>query len=96
MTQACDGLEAVETIQNAVVPPDVIVLDLEMPLMDGLQFLRKRRQLGLNIPVVIYSAKADDFPAGVPALKKPAPLDDLVQFIEAARNSVSEGEEGFF
>jgi two-component system response regulator MprA len=88
VTQASDGLEAVELIQNAVLPPDVIVLDLEMPLMDGLQFLHKRRQLGFNIPVVIYSAKTDDFPAGVPALRKPARLDDLVQTIEAARSSI--------
>ncbi len=35
--------------------PDVIVLDLTMPGMDGLTVLRHVRSLNINQPVIIYS-----------------------------------------
>ena len=38
--------------------PDVIVLDLEMPQMNGLEFLREREKRGLDIPVIILSSIA--------------------------------------
>jgi DNA-binding response OmpR family regulator len=45
------GLEEVEA-----APPDVIVLDLMMPVMDGRTFYRELRHRGFQIPVVILSA----------------------------------------
>jgi DNA-binding response OmpR family regulator len=45
------GLEEVEA-----TPPDVIVLDLMMPVMDGRTFYRELRHRGFHIPVVILSA----------------------------------------
>ena len=38
--------------------PDVIVLDIEMPVMTGVQFLEKRKELGIDIPVIILSSIA--------------------------------------
>lgn len=38
--------------------PDVIVLDLEMPEMNGIEFLRTRREREIDIPVVILSSIA--------------------------------------
>lgn len=38
--------------------PDVIVLDLEMPEMNGIEFLREREKQGIDIPVVILSSIA--------------------------------------
>jgi two-component system chemotaxis response regulator CheB len=38
--------------------PDVIVLDIEMPVMTGVQFLQKRKELGIEIPVIILSSIA--------------------------------------
>ena len=38
--------------------PDVIVLDLEMPEMNGIDFLKEMHSLGYNIPVVILSSIA--------------------------------------
>jgi len=37
-------------------PPDVIVLDLNMPEMDGREFFRMARQAGYENPVLILSA----------------------------------------
>ena len=38
--------------------PDVIVLDLEMPEMNGIEFLKERKKQGIDIPVVILSSIA--------------------------------------
>lgn len=38
--------------------PDVIVLDLEMPQMNGIEFLKERKQRGIDIPVIILSSVA--------------------------------------
>ncbi len=56
MGVARDPFEAVRLLKDEV--PDVILLDIEMPRMDGLTFLRKI--MGQHpIPVVIFSAVAD-------------------------------------
>lgn len=39
--------------------PDLILLDLRMPIMDGLTFLEKLRELHLNIPVIVVSGLGD-------------------------------------
>lgn len=38
--------------------PDVIVLDIEMPVMNGVEFLKARKANGWDIPVVILSSVA--------------------------------------
>jgi two-component system, chemotaxis family, protein-glutamate methylesterase/glutaminase len=38
--------------------PDVIVLDLEMPDMNGIEFLKERKAQGIDIPVIILSSIA--------------------------------------
>lgn len=47
------ALRKLETLQ-----PDVIVLDLEMPEMNGIEFLKERKVRGISIPVVILSSVA--------------------------------------
>lgn len=42
VTVASDGLEALKKLQGGFVP-DAIVLDIVMPVMDGLEFLEKMR-----------------------------------------------------
>ncbi len=60
------GLRTVDKAMNGVfalqkIPkcqPDVIVLDIEMPEMNGIEFLKERKRLGIDIPVVILSSVA--------------------------------------
>ena len=53
---AMNGRFALEKIKR--LKPDIIVLDLEMPEMNGIDFLKERKKLGIEIPVVILSSVA--------------------------------------
>ncbi len=52
-----DGMEAVEKASNQDV--DLIVLDLMMPRLDGLEACRKIREFS-DVPIIMLTAKADD------------------------------------
>ncbi|MBT9140206.1 MAG: Alkaline phosphatase synthesis transcriptional regulatory protein PhoP [Dehalococcoidia bacterium] len=52
---ACDGKEAMQKIDTE--QPDLIVLDLMMPEMDGFEVCRMMRSRGDNTPVIILTAK---------------------------------------
>jgi two-component system chemotaxis response regulator CheB len=54
--KAMNGVFALQKIPR--VNPDVICLDLEMPEMNGVEFLKERKKLGIKIPVVILSSIA--------------------------------------
>jgi two-component system chemotaxis response regulator CheB len=54
--KAMNGKFALDKIPR--VNPDVIVLDLEMPEMNGIEFLKERKKQGITIPVVILSSIA--------------------------------------
>lgn len=87
--QLCDnGSQAVSAWQ--AMQPDVVVLDLSLPGLDGLQVLKHARQAGLVSPVLILTARgtvgdkilglnagADDY------LPKPFDLDELEARVRA-------------
>lgn len=54
--KAMNGVFALQKIPRC--DPDVIVLDIEMPEMNGIEFLKERKRLGIEIPVVILSSVA--------------------------------------
>jgi len=56
VSNAPDGAKALEQIATA--PPDVIVSDLVMPTMGGLDLLRALRQQGLEITTLLLTAQA--------------------------------------
>ncbi len=54
--KAMNGAFALKKLDTLEV--DIIVLDLEMPEMNGIEFLRKRKEQGIDIPVIILSSVA--------------------------------------
>ncbi len=54
--KAMNGKFALQKIP--LLKPDIILLDIEMPEMNGIEFLKERRKQGINIPVVILSSLA--------------------------------------
>jgi two-component system, chemotaxis family, protein-glutamate methylesterase/glutaminase len=56
--KAMNGVFALQKIPRC--DPDVIVLDIEMPEMNGIEFLKERKRLGLDIPVIILSSVAKE------------------------------------
>ncbi|TES93313.1 MAG: response regulator [Candidatus Cloacimonadota bacterium] len=51
---ACDGLEAVEIFKK--VKPNIVILDIRMPGMDGIELLGKVLDMDRKLPVIINSA----------------------------------------
>ncbi len=50
---AADGRQALETLASS--PIDCVLLDLEMPVMDGLEVLRELERKGSQVPVIVYT-----------------------------------------
>lgn len=56
VAKAMNGQMALEKIESST--PDVMILDLEMPVMTGVEFMHERKKRGLDIPVIILSSIA--------------------------------------
>ena len=83
---AHDGREAVAKTMAAVF--DVVLMDLRMPNMDGIQATRALRKQGCRLPVIALTAdpatlrRAEALDAGCDAcLSKPFKIDDLITSI---------------
>jgi chemosensory pili system protein ChpA (sensor histidine kinase/response regulator) len=59
---AKDGIEALETIQSLAQLPDAILLDIEMPRMDGYELTATLRANPnyRNIPIIMLTSRAGD------------------------------------
>lgn len=56
--KAENGQDLLDKIPEA--KPDVILLDIEMPVMTGIEFLKKRRDLKIDVPVIVLSSVATE------------------------------------
>jgi two-component system chemotaxis response regulator CheY len=57
--EAVNGSEAIAKAQE--LHPDLIVLDLSMPVMNGLEAARELKQLMPTVPLIMYSAFGGGF-----------------------------------
>ncbi len=100
VTTAADGAEALMAVLDT--QPDVIVLDVLMPHVDGLTACRRLRERGDRTPVLMLTARHEvsDRVAGLDAgaddyLVKPFALDELLARLRALlrRTSMSGDDE---
>lgn len=86
--QADDGLEALSYLRRERF--DLLILDINMPKLDGLALLEKLRTEGMSVPVLMLSARADkaDINQGLRTgaddyLTKPFSIEELVLRVKA-------------
>jgi two-component system nitrogen regulation response regulator NtrX len=90
---ASGGKEALDLLEKEAI--DCVVLDLEMPGIDGFEVLRRLKQRGIDTPVIVYTGTGS-YDRCVQAVRlgaygfvdKAEPIERVVQEIE---NAVSRG-----
>ena len=95
---AADGAEALAGISSAA--PDVVIMDVMMPRLDGLEATRALRTAGNDVPILVLTARdavgdrvegldagADDY------LTKPFALDELLARLRALLRRVVPHED---
>jgi two-component system KDP operon response regulator KdpE len=87
--EAADGSTALDLIGRN--PPDVIILDLGLPDIDGVEVIGRLRHKGSTVPVIVLSSRTDE-PGKVEALDlgaddyvtKPFGMEELLARLRAA------------
>jgi two-component system KDP operon response regulator KdpE len=87
--EAGDGKAALDILQARA--PDLLILDLGLPDLDGFDVIRRLRELGSSIPVIVLSSRTDE-KGKVQALDlgaddyvtKPFGIDELLARIRTA------------
>ncbi len=87
---AADGREALQHLRGTAQRPDLIVLDLMMPIMNGFQFLEEQLKDAVlaRIPVLVVTADANARAKaeGLGArgfVQKPVKIQPLLDIIQA-------------
>jgi CheY-like chemotaxis protein len=89
---ATNGYEALDFLSTAGTLPDYIFVDLNMPRMDGLQFLKEIKQTDTlkNIPVIIYSTSSNPVDiaktkqlGAISFVTKPSRFSDLCSYLQS-------------
>lgn len=86
---AIDGIVGYNAAENS--PPDLIVTDIQMPRMDGIEMIKRIResQAGKRIPIIVMSAYGqrritDALDAGADGvIEKPIDLDNFLETVRS-------------
>src|SRR6185503_18045038 len=100
LVEAANGREALAAVQAE--PPDLVITDVLMPVMDGYEFVRQLRldPKTIGIPVLFYTApygereaRAFARSAGVPwVLTKPAESEEVLKIVAGVLSGAPEME----
>lgn len=100
VTNAYNGKEALDEVKKQKF--DVILMDIMMPIMDGITALKEIRKIGINTPVIMLTAKSqiDDKVEGLDSgandyLTKPFDKKELLARIRALTRTNEEEKERF-
>ena len=86
ISTAENGLDALLMLQAASGLPDVILLDLDMPVMNGREFraVQRRDPVAGGVPVVVLSSGVAEGMGAVASLEKPCRPEVLTAVLRAA------------
>lgn len=59
LAEACNGSEALHMARE--LHPDLIVLDISMPQLDGLEVIRRLKMLGIKSKVLVFTSLSPEF-----------------------------------
>ncbi|MDF2985527.1 MAG: two component transcriptional regulator, AraC family [Eubacterium sp.] len=93
---AINGAEAFEKLPS--VKPDLILLDVKMPVMDGLQFLKMLRKSQYSNTLVVMLSGYSDFEYAKEAMKygvkdyltKPVDEDEIIPLLQSVHNELDD------
>lgn len=90
---ASNGQEALDVARDS--SPDVVLLDLDMPVMDGREFLAHAKECPRlsQVPVVVISGAKDVPENATDSIEKPLRLDTLLGVLGRVRRAGSASEE---
>ena len=60
VTEFSNGQEALNAVSQNILP-DIFILDIMMPVMDGISFLTKIRELRIKTPVMFLTSRDEEF-----------------------------------
>ncbi|RRJ64607.1 response regulator [Paenibacillus oralis] len=96
--EACDGAEALKILKQ--FPVDIMITDIRMPVMDGLELIKEVSKLYPSIRNIIYSGY-DEFNYAQKAmtfgtcdyLLKPSRPDEILEIVNKQANNINEAKK---
>ncbi|WP_084187322.1 EAL domain-containing response regulator [Andreprevotia chitinilytica] len=75
--EAGNGHEALELLAMLTVPPALLIIDLEMPGMDGVELIQQLQQRKIDIPIIVASSRENALISSVETMTQALGLNVL-------------------